>query len=40
MGIESETLKKQVFKKLAFKFLSDVRQEIKTQIAQEIEAQS
>jgi len=39
MGIESETLKKQVFKKLAFKFLSDVRQEIKTQIAQEIEAQ-
>ena len=40
LGIESETLKKQVFKKLAFKFLSDVRQEIKTQIAQEIEAQS
>jgi hypothetical protein len=40
LGIESETLKKQVFKKLAFKFLSEVRQEIKTQIAQEIEAQS
>jgi len=40
LGIESETLKKQVFKKLAFKFLSDVRQEIKTQIAQEIDAQS
>ena len=40
LGIESATLKKQVFKKLAFKFLSDVRQEIKTQIAQEIEAQS
>lgn len=40
LGIESTTLKKQVFKKLAFKFLSDVRQEIKTQIAQEIEAQS
>jgi len=39
LGIESETLKKQVFKKLAFKFLSDVRQEIKTQIAQEIESQ-
>lgn len=39
LGIESETLKKQVFKKLAFKYLSDVRQEIKTQIAQEIEAQ-
>jgi len=40
LGIESETMKKQIFKKLAFKFLSDVRQEIKTQIAQEIEAQS
>ncbi|MGA2737568.1 MAG: hypothetical protein ABSG65_08965 [Bryobacteraceae bacterium] len=40
LGIQSDTLKKQVFKKLAFKFLSDVRQEIKTQIAQEIEAQS
>jgi hypothetical protein len=40
LGIESETLKKQVFKKLAFKFLSDVRQEIKTQIAQEIDAQN
>jgi hypothetical protein len=39
LGIESETLKKQVFKKLAFKFLSDVRQEIKTQIAEEIENQ-
>jgi hypothetical protein len=40
LGIESATLKKQVYKKLAFKFLSDLRQEIKTQIAQEIEAQS
>jgi hypothetical protein len=40
LGIQSETLKKQVFKKLAFKFLSDVRQEIKTQIAQEIESQN
>ncbi|HUD99065.1 MAG TPA: hypothetical protein VMR62_05785, partial [Bryobacteraceae bacterium] len=40
LGIHSETLKKQVFKKLAFKFLADVRQEIKTQIAQEIDAQS
>ena len=39
LGIESETLKKQVFKKLAFKFLSEVRQEIKTQIAQEIDNQ-
>jgi hypothetical protein len=40
LGIVSETLKKQVYKKLAFKFLSDVRQEVKTQIAQEIEAMS
>jgi hypothetical protein len=40
MGIESETLKKQVYKKLAFKFLSDVRQGIKTQIGQEIDAQN
>jgi hypothetical protein len=39
LGIESETLKKQVFKKLAFKFLSEVRQEIKTQIGQEIDNQ-
>jgi hypothetical protein len=39
LGIESETMKKQIYKKLAFKFLSDVRQEIKTQIAQEIEGQ-
>ncbi len=39
LGIASETLKKQVFKKLAFQFLSDARQEIKTQIAQEIEQQ-
>jgi len=40
LGIESETLKRQVFKKLAFKFLADVRQETKTQIASEIEAQT
>ncbi len=37
LGIGSETLRKQVFKKLAFKFLSDVRQEIKSQIAEEID---
>jgi hypothetical protein len=36
MGIESETLKRQVFKKLAFKYLCDVRQEIKNQVAAEI----
>jgi hypothetical protein len=39
MGIESPTLKKQVFKKLAFKFLSDVRQELKDQISREIDFQ-
>jgi hypothetical protein len=37
LGIPSETLKKQVFKKLAFKYLCDVRQEVKSTIAQEIE---
>ncbi len=40
LGIESATLKKQVFKKLALKFLSDARQETKTQIAEEIDAQA
>jgi len=39
LGIESPTLTKQVFKKLALKFLSDVRQEVKMQIVQEIDAQ-
>ncbi len=38
LGIESETLKKQVFKKLAFKYLCDARQEIKNQMAEEIDA--
>lgn len=37
LGIDSPTLKKQVFKKLAFKYLSDVRQEVKDRIASEIE---
>ena len=37
LGIESETLKKQVFKKLAFKYLCDARQEIKNRIAEEID---
>lgn len=40
LGIESETLKKQIFKKLAFKYLSDVRQEVKDRIASEIEQSS
>ena len=39
LGIESPTLRKQVFKKLAFKYLCDVRQEMKDRIAQEIDEQ-
>jgi len=38
LGIQSETFKKQVFKKLAFKYLCDARQEIKNQIAEEIDS--
>ena len=37
LGIESVTLKKQVFQKLALKYLCDARQEVKEQIAKEIE---
>src|SRR5260370_28961171 len=37
LGIGSETLKKQVFKTLAFKYLADARQEVKNQVAEEIE---
>jgi hypothetical protein len=39
LGIESETLKKQIFKKLAFKYLCDARQEIKNRVAEEIDRQ-
>jgi len=39
LGIASDTLKKQVFKKLAFKYLCDVRQEIKNKVAEEIDRQ-
>lgn len=38
LGVPSKTMRKQIFKKLAFKYLCDVRQEIKEQIAQEIES--
>ena len=38
LGIASDTLKKQVFKKLAFKYLCDARQEIKNRVAEEIDA--
>ena len=37
LNIGSETLRKQVFKKLALKYLCDARQEIKTRVAEEIE---
>jgi len=37
LGIESPTLQKQVYKRLAFKYLCDVRQEVKDQIAREID---
>ena len=38
LGIESPTLKKQVFRRLAYKYLCDVRQDVKDQIAREIDA--
>jgi hypothetical protein len=37
LGINSPTLTKQVFKKLAFQFLCDVRQEVKDRIGREID---
>ncbi len=38
LGIGSETLKKEIFKKLALKFLCDVGQDVKSKISDEIEA--
>ena len=38
LGVPSRTLRTQIFKKLAFKYLCDVRQDVKDRIAQEIEA--
>ncbi len=40
LGIGSETLKKLVFKKLAFKYLCDARQEVKNRVAEEIDGAS
>jgi predicted membrane GTPase involved in stress response len=40
LGIDSPTMKRQIFQKLAFKYLCDVRQEVKDRIAQEIESQA
>lgn len=39
LGIQSPTLKKQIYQRLALKYLSDARQETKDQIAREIDAQ-
>ena len=38
LGVESPTLKKEIFKKLALKYLSDARQDVKDRIVEEIEA--
>ena len=38
LGIDSPTLKKQIFKRVALKYLCDTRQDIKNRIAEEIEA--
>ena len=38
LGIQSDTLKQQLFKRLAFKYFCDVRQDIKNTIAAEIDA--
>lgn len=40
LGIGSPTLKKQIFKRLALKYLCEAGQEIKNQVAEEIEAAS
>jgi hypothetical protein len=37
LGIESSTLKRQVFKRVALKYLCDARQDIKNQIVAEID---
>jgi len=37
MGVGSPTLRKQIFKRLAFQYLADARQELKNQVAEEIE---
>ena len=37
LGVDSPTLKKEIFKKLALKYLCDARQEVKDRIVEEIE---
>jgi hypothetical protein len=38
IGIKSDTLNKQLFKRLALKYFSDIRQDVKNQIMSEIDA--
>jgi hypothetical protein len=38
LGIESKTLRKEVFKRLALKYLSDARQDVKNRVTEEIES--
>ena len=38
LGIGSETLRKQIFKKLALKYLCDARQEVKNRVVEEIDS--
>jgi hypothetical protein len=38
LGIDSNTLKKQIFKRVALKYLCDARQDVKNRIVEEIEA--
>ncbi len=40
LGVESPTLKKEIFKKLALKYLCDARQDVKDRIVAEIEQAS
>jgi len=40
LNIQSPSLRRQIFQRLALKYLSDARQDTKDQIAQEIEAQT
>jgi hypothetical protein len=39
IGITSPTLKRQIYQRIALKYLSDVRQETKDQVVREIDAQ-
>jgi hypothetical protein len=39
LGVESPTFRRQVYQRLAFKYLDDARQDVKDQIVQEIESQ-